>query len=79
MNNRYTYDKRADAIYIKLSDEPIAYTEALDDERIIDYDAKGNPVGVELLCVSDGVITEGLPALNEIIHILESEQVKIFA
>ena len=79
MINRYKYDKAADAIYIKLSNERVAYTGSLDDERIIDYDTKGNPVGVELLCVSDGVIIDGLPSLTEIIRILESEQVKIFA
>lgn len=55
------YDKTADAIYIKLSDEQYAYGKDLDDLRRVDYDAEGNPRGVELLCVSKGVITEDLP------------------
>ncbi len=77
--NKYSYDKEADAIYIILSDKPVAYTKPLDDTRIIDYDNKGIPVGIELLCVSEGVIIEGLPSLTEVTPILEEEQVKAFA
>jgi uncharacterized protein YuzE len=79
MIKKYSYDKEADAIYITLSDKPVAHTKSLDDERIIDYDIDNVPVGIELLCVSSGVITEGLPAQNEIIPLLEQKHVKAFA
>jgi uncharacterized protein YuzE len=75
----YTYDQEADAIYITFSDKPVASTKALDDLRVIDYAADGSPIGVELLCVSEGVITEDLPHLKDILHLLEGIQVKIFA
>jgi uncharacterized protein YuzE len=79
MNKKYSYDKKADAIYITLSDKPVAYTKPLDDTRIIDYDNKDMPVGIELLCVSEGVIVEGLPSLTEVTPVLEKERVKAFA
>jgi len=75
----YTYDQEADAIYITFSDKPVASTGALDDMRVIDYAADGSPVGIELLCVSDGVITDSLPHLKDVLHLLEGIQVKIFA
>jgi len=55
------YDKKADAIYVCLSDKLYAYGKDLDNERRVDYDANDKPIGVELLCVSTGVITDGLP------------------
>ena len=57
------YDKVADAIYIKLSDMPYAYGKDLDDLRRIDYDSNGDLRGVELLCVSEGVIIDDLPQI----------------
>ena len=73
------YDKQADAIYIRFSDAPYAYGRDLDNERRIDYDANGEPRGVELLCVSDGVITDGLPRRGEIEQLLEKHHIKMFA
>ena len=73
------YDKKADAIYIYLSDEPYAYGKNLDHERRIDYDADGNPIGIELLCVSEGVITNDLPQRGEIERLLEKHHIKLFA
>jgi len=73
------YDRAADAIYIKLSNMPYAYGKDLDDLRRIDYDANGEPRGVELLCVSGGVITNDLPHRGEIERLLEKYNIKLFA
>jgi len=73
------YDKKADAIYIYLNDAPYAYGKDLDHERRIDYDADGNPMGVELLCVSDGVNMHDLPQSEEISRLLEGKNIKVFA
>jgi len=73
------YDRTADAIYIKLTDEPYAYGKDLDDLRRIDYDADNNPRGVELLCVSKGVITDDLPDRAEIEHALDDKGIKVYA
>lgn len=72
------HDKIADAIYIKLSNMPYAYGKDLDDLRRIDYDAEGNPRGVELLCVSDGVNIDDLPCKDEIAEVLEINGIKTY-
>jgi len=76
---RTEYDRKADAIYIYLSDSPYAYGHNLDHERRIDYDANGEPIGVELLCVSEGVITNDLPHRGEIEQLLAKHHIKLFA
>ena len=43
------FDKEADAIYLKLSDNKIAESDQEKPGIIIDYDAEGNIVGIELL------------------------------
>jgi uncharacterized protein YuzE len=73
------YDKKADAIYILLSNEPYSYGKDLDDERRIDYDADDNPRGIELLCVSEGVITDNLPERAAVEKLLGDKGVKIYA
>lgn len=73
------HDKTADAIYIKLSTKPYAYGKDLDDLRRIDYDADDNPRGVELLCVSKGVITDDLPDRAEIERALDDKGIKVYA
>ncbi len=73
------YDKQADAIYILFNDKPYAYGKDLDEERRVDYDANGNVRGVELLCVSTGVITDALPNRSEIEQALEDRGIKAYA
>ncbi len=72
------YDPEADAIYIYLNTKPYAYGTDLDDERRIDYASDTTPIGVELLCVSDGVNIDGLPRKDEIIDVLESNGIKVY-
>ena len=72
------YDAEADAIYIYLGEKPYAYGTDLDDERRIDYASDNTPIGVELLCVSDGVNLDSLPRIDEIAKVLEAERVKIY-
>ena len=76
---RVEYDKESDAIYIYIGDAPYSHGKNLDTERRIDYDANGNPRGVELLCVSTGVITDDLPNKVEIEQILESKGIRVYA
>ena len=73
------HDKQADAIYILLSEKPYAYGRDLDEERRIDYDANGNPRGIELLCVSTGVITDDLPNRAEVERALEDRGIRVYA
>lgn len=76
---KYEYDKEADAIYIHISDAQYAYGKDLDEDRRIDYDINGQPIGVELLSVSDGVIPDDLPCQSQIEQILTEANIKIFA
>jgi len=47
------YDRRADAIYIRLKDAEVATTRELEENLIVDLDEHGRLVGIELLFVSD--------------------------
>jgi uncharacterized protein YuzE len=73
------YDKKADAVYILLSDKPYTYGKDLDDERRVDYDAEGNPRGIELLCVSTGVFTDDLPEMEKVEKMLGEKGIKVYA
>ena len=79
MATSLTHDQEADAIYITLRDLPYAYGEDIDHERRVDYAADGEPIGVELLCVSDGVNVDDLPEPVTIGRLLEEHRIKVFA
>jgi uncharacterized protein YuzE len=46
---RAEYDREADALYVRFSDAAVAETVEVDDYRIVDLDADGRPVGLEVL------------------------------
>ena len=72
------YDDQADAIYVRLSGKPYAYGIELDDCRRVDYSSDGSPVGIELLCVSDGVNLGRLPCTDELNEALRTSGVKTY-
>ncbi len=76
---RADYDREADAIYIYLSDRPYSYGKDLDNERRIDYDTDNKPRGVELLCVSQGVIMDDLPQAGAIERLLGDLNIRVYA
>ena len=49
---RVRIDQSADAIYLNLTDRPIEGSEEVADGIIVDYDAEGRIVGVEILDAS---------------------------
>jgi uncharacterized protein YuzE len=55
------FSPSADAIYVYLSDQPVAYTRELDDHRLIDYSTGGAVVGVEFLGISGGIDLKDMP------------------
>ena len=76
---RITSDTRADAVYIQLLDEPIGYTEELDDDRLIDRTLNpGKVVGIDLSSVSKGVNLEGLPERESLENILVGLGIKVY-
>ncbi|MDK9700131.1 MAG: DUF2283 domain-containing protein [bacterium] len=49
---KIVYHKDADAIQIVLSDKGVVESDETHQGVIIDYDAEGNPVGIEILDAS---------------------------
>ena len=49
---KLTVDPKADALYLRLNDAEIADSEQVASGVILDYDAKDNVVGVEMLHLS---------------------------
>ena len=64
------HDKKADAIYIYINNNQYSHGKDLDEERRIDYDSDNQPIGIELLCVSEGVIVDELPYQYEVEKLL---------
>lgn len=55
MHPEVTFDAEADAAYIQLGDAPVARTVDHGGRVLVDVDADGQPVGVEII---------GVPAAN---------------
>jgi uncharacterized protein YuzE len=77
------YSPRADALYVRFTDRPVAYTDDISQgpyyERGIDYDDNDVPVGVEFLNASKGVDLTGVPLADEIaprLHEYDLRQVR---
>ena len=49
---KINYDPKADALYITLSNKEVKESDESGKGLIIDYDEKGEPVGIELLQAS---------------------------
>jgi len=58
------YDPQADAIYIRLKDAEIATTREVEDNLIVDLDAIGRMIGIELLFVSDYLEPEDIDSFT---------------
>lgn len=50
-----TYDKSADAMYIRLRKGKFAKNKQIDDRTIVDLDKKGKVLGIELLETSNWI------------------------
>jgi uncharacterized protein YuzE len=79
IRTRVEYDKEADAIYIHFLGGIYSYGKDIDNERRIDYDNNGQPIGIELLCVSEGVILDDLPYPVEVEKILIENNIRAYA
>lgn len=53
---RITYDNEADALYVPVRPgASVARSVIVDDDRVVDIDAEGRAVGIEVLGASHGV------------------------
>lgn len=58
------YDSKANAIYIPLKDVDVASTREVEDNLIVDLDAAGKMIGIELLFVSDYLSPEDIDSFT---------------
>jgi uncharacterized protein YuzE len=57
---KLTVDREADALYLDLDESPAAESEEVSPGVILDYNAAGKVVGIEMLYLSKRVVTEKL-------------------
>ncbi|MBO0683082.1 MAG: DUF2283 domain-containing protein [Candidatus Dormibacteraeota bacterium] len=75
---RLEYDSEADAAYVWLREgAERAFGIDLDNRRYVDFSTDEVPVGIELLGVSLGVDTTGLPARERVEVLLSQHDIRI--
>ena len=57
-------DRASDALYFRLDDTEIVESEEVQPGVILDFDARGQVVGIELLHISERVDLQGLKTLQ---------------
>jgi uncharacterized protein YuzE len=57
---KLTIDREADALYLNLDESPAAESEEISPGVILDYNAEGKVVGIEMLYLSKRVQPENL-------------------
>lgn len=57
---RIRYSQEADALYIRLKENKIEDTDEVSEDLIIDYDANGKVIGIEILAASQKADTDQL-------------------
>ncbi len=62
---KITYDKEADALYIKLSDKKVADSEEVETNVVVDYDEDDNVIGIEILYFVQKHREDVFPAFKE--------------
>ena len=61
---RLKVDKESDALYLRLDEVAVVESEEVQPGVVLDYDAAGNMVGVEILNLSKRVAPERLRVLQ---------------
>jgi uncharacterized protein YuzE len=62
------YDAKVDALYLRWTDAKIAESDEVSEGVILDYDSKGNVVGIEVLNASQKI--KGFTAPQELAEVL---------
>ncbi len=72
-------DRSADAAYVTIHQRPVDRTQELDAQRLVDYDAQGDIVGIEFLAVRQGVDLSGLPGREELARLFAAREIRVCA
>ncbi len=74
-----TYDEAADAVYVYFTRNEVDRTDEVSSQVYVDYDANGDPVGIEFLDVSDGIDLNDIPRRDDVARLLEGRDFRIYA
>ena len=74
-----TFDDVTGSVYVYFSREPVARTEEISPDVLVDYDVHGAPRGVELLNATRGVDLDRVPRRSDVARLLEARNFPIFA
>ena len=74
-HNKVLYDEENDVLCVLLANHDVARTRALDDLRLVDYDANDKPLGIEFIGASDGLDLTEAPSAEQIQDLLREAEV----
>jgi uncharacterized protein YuzE len=74
-----TYDQATDSVYVYLSREPVARTEAPLPDLMVDYDPAGDVRGVEILNASAGIDLNPVAHVPGLMELLEAGHFRVYA
>jgi uncharacterized protein YuzE len=77
MSIRFEIDPFADAVYVQVSDEPVARTLELDAQRTLEYNVHGEVVGMVFLGVRRGVDLSKLPYHDELATYFAAHEIRV--
>ena len=61
---RISYDERTDSLYLRLKDTPYYESDEVKESVLLDYDDKGNVIGIEILNASEYLSSDELASLT---------------
>jgi len=61
---RISYDEKADALYIRLKETPYHKSDKVKEGVLLDYDDKGNVIGLEILDASEYLSSDELASVT---------------
>jgi len=62
------YDEQADAVYIKFKDAKYYESDEIKNGIILDYDKRGNIIGIEILSASNHLLPVDLASIQFEVH-----------
>jgi len=65
------YNPTTDSLYVTLTSNKVKYSRQLDKDRRIDYAEDGTPTGINIINVSKGINTDGLPREDDLKELME--------
>jgi uncharacterized protein YuzE len=61
---KHSYDKQLDAFFVRFSDEKIVESEEIRPGLVLDYDADGHIIGIEILDAREQLTAKALAGMQ---------------